>query len=234
MELKQYFQIVWKRAWIVIALTALTLVGSLAWSWQHRPAPLFHASLTLVANVTPAAAESSLADPAYYAYLISEYMMDDFAEIVKGQKFGASVAQRLPADVPIPAATIPSAITTSAQHRVLQVTVSRGDAHEAEVLARAIANTLENTDLQEYFAQLQGRQAHFVVVNGPVVSPAGTSLRAQLDVPIRVALAFFAGVALAFLLDYLDDTIRDAAELELLGWQIVGEIPERRRLRLGR
>lgn len=234
MELKQYFQIVWRRGWIVVALTMLTLLGSLMLSWRQRPAPLFQASLTLGANVAPDADESSLADPAYYAYLISEYMMDDFVEVVKGQKFAAAVSQRLPADVPIPPAAIPGAVSASAHHRVLQVQVTRADAREAEALARAIADTLENADLQEYFVQLRGRQARFVLLNGPVIFPLGSSLRTRLDLPIRVALAFGAGVALTFLLYYLDNTVRDAAELAQLGWQVMGEIPTPRRLRFWR
>jgi capsular polysaccharide biosynthesis protein len=39
--------------------------------------------------------------------------------------------------------------------------------------------------------------------------------------------ALAAGVALAFLLDYLDDSVRGARDLEALGLAVVGEIPGR-------
>jgi capsular polysaccharide biosynthesis protein len=44
-----------------------------------------------------------------------------------------------------------------------------------------------------------------------------------------LGLALLAGLALTFLLDYLDTTIRDGAELEGMGLSILGEIPAARR-----
>jgi capsular polysaccharide biosynthesis protein len=41
-------------------------------------------------------------------------------------------------------------------------------------------------------------------------------------------LALVVGIALAFLLDYLDDTIRHRADVESLGLPILAEIPTRR------
>jgi capsular polysaccharide biosynthesis protein len=44
-------------------------------------------------------------------------------------------------------------------------------------------------------------------------------------------LALAVGLGLAFLLDYLDDSLRDAAEAEALGWRVLAEIPRKRWLR---
>jgi capsular polysaccharide biosynthesis protein len=46
-----------------------------------------------------------------------------------------------------------------------------------------------------------------------------------MDLPIRLLLAFATGVALAFVLDYLDDSVRDRSELESAGCLVVAEIP---------
>jgi len=63
------------------------------------------------------------------------------------------------------------------------------------------------------------------VIDQPVVSRVGASLREQLDIPIRVLLALLAGIALAFILDYLDNSVRDALDAEALGLRVIGEIP---------
>ena len=47
----------------------------------------------------------------------------------------------------------------------------------------------------------------------------------KLDVPIRLGLALIAGVAGAFLLDYLDTSVRDGAEVESMGVRVVAYIP---------
>ena len=56
-------------------------------------------------------------------------------------------------------------------------------------------------------------------------SPSGVG--SQLDLPLRIMLALLAGVGLALLVEYLDPTIRDRHEAELLGLQILGEIPRK-------
>ena len=67
------------------------------------------------------------------------------------------------------------------------------------------------------------------VIDRPVVSRVGASLREQVDIPIRVLIALLAGIALAFVLDYLDSSVRDAREVEALGLHVLGEIPRARR-----
>jgi capsular polysaccharide biosynthesis protein len=53
----------------------------------------------------------------------------------------------------------------------------------------------------------------------------GRSLRDKLHLPIRLFVALVAGVALAFLWDYLDNTVRDRSEVEALGVSVLAEIP---------
>ncbi len=55
----------------------------------------------------------------------------------------------------------------------------------------------------------------------------GRPAREQLDLPLRLLLALAAGVALAFLLDYLDDAVRVRGDVERLGLEVIGEIPRR-------
>jgi capsular polysaccharide biosynthesis protein len=63
------------------------------------------------------------------------------------------------------------------------------------------------------------------VIDSPTIVPLGVSLKDRLDVPIRVLLALVAGVGLAFLLHYLDDTVQDADDVEGLGITTLGRIP---------
>ena len=63
------------------------------------------------------------------------------------------------------------------------------------------------------------------VIDPPALVPQAVGLRERLDLPLRLLLALAAGVALAFLLDYLDDSVRSAADLEEMGLAVVGEIP---------
>jgi capsular polysaccharide biosynthesis protein len=45
---------------------------------------------------------------------------------------------------------------------------------------------------------------------------------------IKLGLAVFVGVGLAFLWHYLDPTVHEAEELEALGWEVLARIPRHR------
>lgn len=52
-------------------------------------------------------------------------------------------------------------------------------------------------------------------------------MREQLDIPIRVLIALLAALALVFILDYIDTSVRDARDVEALGLSVIGEIPRK-------
>jgi hypothetical protein len=72
-----------------------------------------------------------------------------------------------------------------------------------------------------------GAGATVTALDGVSVAPAPPSLRARLDVPIRIGLGFALGVVLAFLAWYLDPRIRDRADAEAIGLNIIAEIPKK-------
>ena len=60
-----------------------------------------------------------------------------------------------------------------------------------------------------------------------MVATVGRPAREQLDLPLRVLLALAAGLGLAFLLDYLDRSVRDRSDLEEAGAADPGRNPPR-------
>jgi len=54
-------------------------------------------------------------------------------------------------------------------------------------------------------------------VDGPNVGPVPPTLSDRLDLPVRLLLGLVTGVALCFVWDYLDDSIRGRDEMESLG-----------------
>jgi len=102
----------------------------------------------------------------------------------------------------------------------------------ADVLMVSCPNyyTNDRAMLTAYFARLGQLQPQITVFDGPSVSPLPPSLSQRLELPVRLLLGLLAGVALCFLLHYLDDSIHSRAELEQLGLEVLAEVPGRRRL----
>jgi protein tyrosine kinase modulator len=221
MELRQYWRVIQRRWWLIAALLAIVLVVSLV--SYHKPAPIYQVTMRFAVGVqggepVNAASGEGRSD----AWLASEYLADDLSEVLKGGDMAARISERV--GFPVPAGTI----FASREHRIVTVTISWPDRDQAQAIAEAVGAALGDAGAG-YFPQLAGAQAKAVLIDGPGIGQVGRSLREQLDLPLRLFLALIAGVALAFLWDYLDDTVRDRGELEAMGVPVVGEIPRKSR-----
>lgn len=248
MELREYWQIL-RRRWAIplILIVAVAVLSAVQLRpWEERP-PQFGATMRILVGVMPAVdADQTAYDPRYYAWLTSEYLVDDFTEVVRSSLFAQNVSLRLenmshPADgnsespnntertalFSVPAGAIQGSAATGRQHRILTLNLVWGDAQQAAVIAEAAAAELiENAPV--YFRQMGTENADVTLLDPPVVYAIGPSLRERLEWPMRIGLALAVGVGIVFLLAYLDTSVRTRHDLETLGLAILGEIPKNR------
>jgi capsular polysaccharide biosynthesis protein len=220
MELREYWLILRRRWWIPAAL--LILVAVLTLVTYRTPTPVYQAGLRFTIGVS---ADRNVVgvDPILTYYQASEYIRDDFVEILHSEMFANDVNANLEPNLRIDKSAILGAVEK--QRRIMSMTITWGNEQQARVIASAAAKTLE-TQNAKYFKQLGSEGATVTIIDGPDVAPVPPSLRERFDIPIRLALALGAGLLLAFLVDYLDDTVRDARELETMGMRVLGEIPK--------
>lgn len=224
MELRQYWRIIRRRLWIVLLLPLLVLVASLA---LRRPAPpVFQASLRMTVDVPPLPVTEGMDfDPRLTAAQASEYLVDDFSLLVTSQAFAADVSARLAEQgIAIAPGSIRASAASQKVHRITTLWITRGNPDEAAVIAQAAAEALKE-DSARYFARLGTSSAQLHLIDPPTVVALGPGLRQKVDIPLRVLLALIAALGLVFLLDYLDDSVRDVAEVEALGLMVLGEVP---------
>lgn len=219
MELRQYWRIILRRWWLIAALVAIVLAVSLV--TYSEPAPTYVATMRFAIGIEgdePVSAVSG--DGRSDAWLASEYLADDLSEVLKGGDFAARISEQVDFDVPA------GAIFASREHRVMTVTITWQDRDQVQAIAEAVGAVVKDGGAS-YFPQLLGVEAKAVLIDGPGIGQAGRSLKDKLDLPIRLFVALVAGVALVFLWDYLDDTVRDRGEIEALGTPVLGEIPSK-------
>ena len=230
MELRAYWEIIRRRWWLPLLLALLVAAISAVQlrPWESRP-PSYTASMRLLVGVLPATdAPVTAYDPRYYAWLTSEYLVDDFTEVVRSGLFAQRVSARL-ADqsIELPAGVIQGSAATGQQHRI--ITLSFGWGNEAQLIAVANAAAAEITEnAAVYFQALGTEGAGVTVLDGPTVGVVGPSLRDRLEWPMRVGLGLLVGLGLIFLLEYLDTSVRKRSEVESLGLRVIGEIPKHR------
>ena len=221
MELKQYWSIIWRRWWLIALLVGTVLVISLV--TYSAPAPVYQAHMRFAIGIEGAEpVNAASGEGRSDAWLASEYLADDLSEVLKGGDFAARIGRRT--GFPVPA----GAIFATREHRIMTVTITWPDVAQAQAIAEAVAAELDQAPY-DYFPQLRDIEAEAVLIDGPGIGTVGPSLTDRLDLPIRLLVALAAGVALAFLWDYLDDTVRSRRELESMGAPVLGEIPRTRR-----
>ena len=228
MELKQYATIVWKRIWIPILL--VVVVGVVSWVMAQTPPTSYSTNMRFTVGVQPQETEGQYNYDSYYAWLSSEYLVDDMTALVSSQVFANDVnrhLQEMGSAVQIPPRSIGGVTIGGKQHRILSLHVTWSNPEELAQIAQAIVATMEQ-DSSSYLAQLGTAGALIQVIDEP--SPPGQnplSLTQRLDLPVRILLALAVGIGLTFLVDYLDTSIRGRSELESMGISVLAEVPKK-------
>jgi capsular polysaccharide biosynthesis protein len=223
MELKQYARIVWRRLWIPIALLAIVAAVSLL--TNQAPPPFYGLAQRFNIGVESQAVAQEYLYDGYYALVSSEYVADSLTEIASGQLFADDVNRHL-AESGSALRLTPGTITAETKHRTLRVSLTWPNPEELDLIGQAIEQTMLQ-DVPGYFPQFSASSITVRTFDqsGPFLANP-PSLRQRLDLPIRLVLALVAGIGLAFLLDYLDDSVRERSELEAMGLSVLAEVPK--------
>jgi capsular polysaccharide biosynthesis protein len=222
MELRQYWRVIARRWWIVVLVPLVVLAASLL--VRPQPATGALANLRLAVGIKPENGDGKFYTyDRYYSWLTAEYLADDLSEIIKSRSFAENVSARMGGAVP-PGA-IQGATNPQKLHRILTVSVSAATPQQALDIANAVATTLRDS-AGTYLPQISAENAAISIIDPPALVPIGPGLRERLDLPLRVVLALVAALGIAFLLDYLDDSLRDASDVAALGLPVLAEIPK--------
>jgi capsular polysaccharide biosynthesis protein len=224
MELRQYWQIVRRRLWLIGVLLALVLVIHVL----MRPAPAisYQATMRFMMGIEPEARTGDYYTyDKYYTWLTAEYLIDDTTALVRSGAFAEAVSSHLAEiGVTVPTGAIQGSTQAGQLHRILSVHLVGGNATELGQIAQAVAEVLPD-QIARHFAQVGTENVYASLIDPPAIGAIGPSLKQKLDLPLRLGLALVAGVALVFVLDYLDTTVHSRQEVEQSGLDVLAEIP---------
>jgi capsular polysaccharide biosynthesis protein len=222
MELRAYGAVLKRHARLIGLITLATLVISVAMALRGPSA--YTASMRLAISVVP---DPRVGDffkfDSYYSVLTSEYLADDLSELLRSEAFAADVSAEMGNTVEPDA--IVNLTRTKKTHRLLDVQVAAGNPQSALAIAEAYERVL-NTKLPEYLAFLQANNGFVRIVNRPKVARTNTLPLTAAEVGLRTMAGLLGAIGLAFLLEYVDDRLRDRRQVEsFLGTTVLAEIP---------
>jgi capsular polysaccharide biosynthesis protein len=222
MELRAYAAVLRRHARLILIITAATLIASVILALRGPSA--YTASMRLAISVVP---DPRVGDffkyDSYYAVLSSEYLADDLSELIRSEAFAADVSAELGQTIEPEA--IVNLTRTKKTHRLLDVQIASSDPQSALAIAEAFERVL-NTKLVNYLAFMQANNGFVRIVNRPKVARTNTLPLTVAEIGLRTMAGLVGAIGIAFLLEYVDDRLRDRRQVEtLLGTQVLAEIP---------
>ena len=234
MELREYWSIIRRRWWLPAAITVVALIASTAVG--IRGAAAYKTDMRIAVSTIPVPDPNAerYYDPAYYANLDSEYLADDMSEFMTSRAFAQEVHGELatastPYDVDIDSIT--NVTRTKKTHRFIDVTVTTPTFEEGGAIAGSISRILSDPNhVAQYLQALTAYNTRMTIVTPPVTHRANTVPGLISEIALRTLIGLLVGIGAAFLIDYLDPSVRTRREAEsLLAIPVLGEIPRPRR-----
>lgn len=227
MELHQIASIIRRRwIWVLVPAALVLLLGVVTYS---PPPPVYNAGVRFITGQTPGVEADAFDEQRYYNWLTSEYIVNGLADWVRGGRFAELVSAELAAaGESIPPWEIQSGLAADNARSMLTVSVTGSSTPRVAAMINGIITVLTEQNAAG-LPQLNGQNAELIPLDVPSVSQVPNGLMDQLELPLRVALALAAGLGLAFLVEYLDPTVRERKDVQRMELDVLGEIPPEKR-----
>jgi capsular polysaccharide biosynthesis protein len=242
-ELRTYGKILWRRLWIIVLIVGVVALyaGYQYFSLLKTPGALKAYQSQVVIRIGLQATPTS-SDQYYTDYqAISEALADELVTgpVLTSREFIAQVQVQLSGDGVTLGddAAIASALNSTRTHALVTISAIWSDPSKAQALANAVgkvsvAHMSSYLDYEVRKAAGANQPVH-PIVTAQIVNAAteptltaGPAANKPVMLLVLVLLALVIGIALAFLVEYLDDRIRNRDQAkQILQLPVYGEIP---------
>jgi capsular polysaccharide biosynthesis protein len=204
-SLKELFQTLKKRMWLIaiITLIAMAVSGTISY---FVLTPIYSASTQLLVN------QAKSEQPAYNPGEIQTnlQLINTYNVIIKSPRILDIVREEL--DLDMTTDQLNSKITVGSQtdSQVVAITVQDPDPN----MAADIANTTANVFEKEISKIMSVNNVSILAKAEVKENPAPVKPQPLLNIAIAMVVGLMAGVGISFLLEYLDNTIKNEQDIE--------------------
>lgn len=257
MELKQYWNVIWKRRWLVLAIVVLAVLIS-AVMFLRTP-KTYKAEMRFITRQLPTPdlpgspgmtgtlGTEIFTFNRYYNWYASEFLVDDYTIIATSDAFANTVLDTMRKDLDAgqlkandPAKlradidklnyldiSKANEIDADRKNRELRLTITSGSPDMTRAIADASAQVLTQNLLKPLSGTLVNDQASFSQIDAATQDTIQSSTsRDVISAAVRVIIGLVVALALAFLLEYLDNSVRDEQDARrVLDMPVIGAIP---------
>lgn len=215
-SLRELFQTLRKRMWLIIAMTVVATMTSGIVSYFVLT-PIYQASTQLLVN------QAKNDQPIYNISEIQTnlQLINTYNVIMKSPAILDIVKDELDLDMPIEQLNEKINVTSEKDSQVVNVTVEDPDPY----MAADIANTVASVFQREIVKIMNVDNVNILAKAEVKEQPVPVKPKPLLNMAIAFVVGMMTGVGLAFLLEYLDNTIKNEQDVEkLLELPVLGAV----------
>lgn len=215
-SLKELFQTLRKRMWLILSLTVVAALASGIISF-YVLTPIYSASTQLLVN--QAKNEQPIYNPSEIQTNLQ--LINTYNVIIKSPAILELVQQDLDLDMSTDALNGKITVGSQKDSQVVAITVQDPDPY----MAADIANTTASVFQREIGRIMNVDNVSILAKAVVKENPSPVKPQPFLNIAIALVIGLMAGVGLAFLLEYLDNTIKHEQDIErVLELPVLGAI----------
>lgn len=217
-SIKDYIGVVTKHKLMIILVTLIATLISFGVS-KFIIKPTFSATATLIVGNTKQDEQSKQAD--INELMAYDNLVSTYSKVITSRNILDNVAKNLSFKTNSDALNSMITVTPEQDTQLIDVAVKNKDKRKAQEIVNQVSKTFVNN-----ISNIMKMEQNVHVLDRAVMPSAPISPK----VPLNTAIAFFLGlmvsIFIAFIIEYLDDTIKTPEDIEkYLGLAVIGTIP---------
>lgn len=225
-DLREYFQIIKKRAWIIALITVLAMITSGIMSFFIL-SPVYEANTTLIVNTEQNKETNNMITGDQLN--VTQKLTLTYGEIIKSRAVIDTVIKKLDLDMNYDEVSKMITVSPVKDTQIMSITVQDTNPKRA----RDIANSIPTVFTKEV---KRITKANSVEVIDKAITPENPiKPNKVMNIVIAAVLGFMIGLFIVFILEYMDNKIKTPQDIEKhLGLPILGVVPNENMKKGGR
>ncbi len=217
MDLRECYNIIKKRMSLIIAITLACILVSAVFSYFIIK-PVYKSDISVIIGRS----ENSNTDPKlnYNDVMMYQKMVKTYSELAKSRTVAEDVIKKLNLNM-MPNELLSSiSISPKGDTEFLTITVKSRDPKQARDIANQMAKSLK--DISKQVKNVDNVQ----LLDEAMLPTKQDSPKPLLNMAIALFLGIMISIGVAFLIEYLDNTLKTQEDIEkILGIPVIGVIP---------
>jgi capsular polysaccharide biosynthesis protein len=217
MDLRQIFNIILRRLWIIILVTVVATLSSGIISYFVLE-DIYQASTTLMVSKTR---DDQTTNLQYNDILLNQKLVKTYSEVAKSNRVLEKVVEKLELDMSVDALRSKVQVNSVADTEIIRISVEDQD----PVFAAELANSIAVVFMGEIGGIMKMDNVQFIDMAKVPKNPIKP--RPAMNIAIAAVLGIMVSVFIIFLVEYFDNTIKMPQEIEQrLGLPVLGSVPD--------